>query len=266
MLLNRQRLTPFIAELLGTFSLTLAILAVGKSEIPIPYFVSIGAGLALAVLVLVLGSLSGGHFNPAVTFGMWTARKIKTLKAIVYIAGQFMGAVLAWKLFTFLRGEAITNLATTSFNKYIFIAEIVGASLFTLGVASAVYQKYEGGKLASTIGGSLTLGIMVASILPKSALESLAEPSVSPLVGILNPAVALGSQAWSIEYIAGPLIGALIGVNIYALVFAGEKLNIMPSSVSLPARLKTVSSNSGKTKSTGKTKKKPVKSTRKKKK
>jgi glycerol uptake facilitator-like aquaporin len=213
MLLKREKLAPLVAELLGTFTLTFAVLSVSKSAIGIPYFVAIGAGLTLAILVFTIGSTSGAHVNPAVTFGLWSLKKIGTLKALLYIVAQFMGAAFAWKLYTYLISNTIPNIAGKDFDWKIFVAEMVGTLIFTFGIAAALYQKFEGGKLAATIGGSLVIGIVVASAISN---------------GVCNPAVALGIQSWSKEYVIAPLVGGLLGFNLYAFVFANEGFAFKP--------------------------------------
>lgn len=209
MFLTRQKLAPLIAELIGTFVLTYIVLAVTKSQLGLPYFVSIIVGLTLTLMVLVIGATSGCHINPAVTVGLWSVKKIATLKALFYIVAQLIGAILAWKLFTYLVNGAVpvTRIGTEAFEWRIFFAEFAGTVLFTFGVASAIYQGLKGGALATAIGGSLTLGILLATVASN---------------GVLNPALALGIQSWSFEYFVAPLFGGLIGVNLYAMVFAGE--------------------------------------------
>lgn len=207
MLFSREKLATWVAELLGTFILTFTVLSVSKSAIGIPYFVAIGAGLTLAILVLTIGKTSGAHVNPAVTLGLWSARKIGTVQGLIYIAAQFMGAAFAWRLYTYFIDATIPSIASKSFDWRILVAELIGTLVFTFGIAAAIYQKYEGGKLAATIGGSLIVGVILSS--------SIAN-------GVLNPAVALGIQSFSLEYIIGPLVGGLIGINLYALFFSGE--------------------------------------------
>lgn len=202
---ERNKIAMIMAEVVGTAILTLSILATSKSAIGIPYFVALGAGLTLALIVLMVGSVSGAHVNPAVTLGMWTLRKIDTAKAIVYIAAQFLGAVLAWQLYVYFVDRSLQNIAGSEFDWRILIAEVVGTFIFTFGIASAVYQKYDAGRSAATIGGSFALGILAAGIISN---------------GLLNPAVALGVQSWSVAYVAGPIIGSVIGMNLYALLFA----------------------------------------------
>ena len=52
-------------------------------------------GLALAVLVSALGAVSGGHFNPAVTFGVWITGRIEPARAALYVVAQLVGGLAA---------------------------------------------------------------------------------------------------------------------------------------------------------------------------
>lgn len=203
--LNRKNTAMVVAEMLGTAILTGVVLAVTRSAIGVPYFVALGAGLAMAMLVFLLGQASGAHVNPAVTVGLWSARKIGTVKAIVYVAAQFVGAMAAYALYNYLVPTGLQNIAGPSFEWTVLVAELVGAFIFTFGVAAAVSQGYEGGKLAATIGGSLAVGIMVAGVASNA---------------MVNPAVALGADSWSKAYAIGPLVGGVIGVNLFTMLFA----------------------------------------------
>src|SRR5690606_37039534 len=185
-----------------------------KSAIGIPYFVAIGVGLTLSLLVLTVGATSGAHVNPAVTLGLWTLRKIDTVRAILFIVAQFVGAVAAYHLYQYLVGRSIDNITAPEFSWPVLVAELTGAALFGFGIAAALYQKYEGGKLALTVGASLALGILVAGVASN---------------GVVNPAVALGLQSWDKAYVVGPLVGAVVGMNVYSLLFAGENfLGLVP--------------------------------------
>lgn len=242
-MLSREKIAPLVGELLGVFVLTFVILSVSKSAIGIPYFVAIAAGLVLAMVVVAVGKLSGAHINPAVTVGMWSARQIGTLKALLYIAVQFMGAAFAWKLYTYFIDNSIPSIAGAEFDWRIFTAEAVGTMIFTFGVAAALYQKQDNSKFALTAGVSLIIGILIAS-------------SISN--GVINPAVALGVQSWSREYVVGPLVGGIVGVNLYALLFAGERLAFNPGRLA-EFRVKTPNkATKSKTSSKKSTKKKPA--------
>jgi aquaporin Z len=202
---SRQRVAQLVAEFLGTGTLAVAVYSM-MARTNFPLFSGVAAGLVLALMVFAIGSFSGAHINPAVTFGLWTVRKINTLQAVTYIVAQFLGALAAWALLKYFLGTALESTA----GKFVwkaFIAEAVGAAVFTFGLVAAVYQKYVGGQLAFTMGVSLTIGILVASMAAN---------------GIVNPAVAVGVQSWNWAYATAPFAGALVGSNLYALLFAAD--------------------------------------------
>lgn len=204
-MLTRKRIAMIMAEFLGTALLTLAVLAVSRSNIGFPYFVGAAAGLVLVMATFVLGNVSGAHLNPIVTIGLWSVRKVKSAPALVYIASQLLGGIAAYYLFTYFIGQPLEG-ANSTFQARVLVAETVGALIFSLGWAAAVYQRLDVGRAAATVGISLMLGILVASI---------------GSGGIINPAVALGVQSWVWgTYVLGPVLGAIIGFNLYSLLFA----------------------------------------------
>lgn len=201
---GRNKIAMVTAEFLGTGILTLVVLAVSKSTIGIPYFVGIAAGLVLVAMVFAFSTVSGTHINPAITLGMWTVRKIGALKAVAYIAAQLLGAGAAYLLYTYFVGQTWDN--SGNFQSKVLVAETVGTFIFAMGIAAAVYQRFEVGKAAAVIGISLTLGVLVASAAGG---------------GFLNPAVAFGARAWVWgSYVLGPVLGAVIAFNLYGLLFA----------------------------------------------
>jgi glycerol uptake facilitator-like aquaporin len=212
-MINKKQITAVFAEGMGTAVLTFAVLAIARSAVGISYFVAIGVALTLALLVLIIGSISGAHVNPAVTFGLWTLRKIKSVDALLYVAAQFAGALLALFLYSYLVELKSTEMKVIEFEPRVFVAELAGTFLFTFGIAAAIYQKFEGGKLAATIGASLGVGVLVAGVVSN---------------GALNPALALGIQSWGWAYLVGPLLGALLGMNLYALFFANDRQTLLP--------------------------------------
>ncbi len=194
-----------VAEFMGVAVLVTAVYSM-VARTTFPLFGGLAAGLTLGLLVHTIGSVSGAHVNPAITLGLWSVRKIKTLPAIAYIAAQMLGGFAAWMLINYFLGSDIQSIAN-KFEVKVLIAEAIGALIFGFGVAAAVYQNYEGTKLAFTVGASLTIGILVASLASN---------------GVLNPAVALGLQSWNWAYATGPIIGSVVGMNLYALIFADD--------------------------------------------
>lgn len=204
MSLTRKKIAMVVAEFLGTALLTLTVLAISKTSIGYPFFVGLGAALVIVAASLTIGAVSGAHLNPAVTIGLWSLRRIKAVPAIVYVAAQILGGVAAYQLFTYFVGQDLTKVG--QFEGRILVAEAAGAFILALGWAAAVYQKLETGKAAVVIGASLALGIIV---------------SAAGAGGIINPAVALGLNSWVWgTYVLGPVLGAIIGFNLYSLLFA----------------------------------------------
>lgn len=210
---GRKQLAIVAAEFLGTGVLALVMLSVQRSTIGLPYFVALAAGLTLAAMTVVFGRRGGAHFNPAITIGMWTARQIKTLPALAYIVAQMLGAWAAYYLYTYFVKTSLQPVGG-SYDGHILVAEAVGAFVLSLGFAAAVFNRFLNAKVAATVGAAYTLAIIIAS---------------SASLGVANPAMALsmraftvfGSMGWS-TYALGPVLGAVIGFNLYALLFAPE--------------------------------------------
>lgn len=201
----RSKIAMLVAEFLGTAVLATSAINVARSQIGIGYFVAFSVAITLSVLTLMLASTSGAHFNPAITIGMWTLRKIQTVQALAYLAVQMLGGLAAWRLAEYFTGTTLTNIAGKTFDWKILVAEMVGSFVFMFGIAAAVYQKYEGARLAATFGASLFIGTIIASLASNATL---------------NPAIALANQSWGRAYIFGPIIGSIVGMNLYALLFA----------------------------------------------
>jgi len=222
---GKRQIATLVAEFLGTGVLTLLILSIQRSTIGVPFFVAAAAGLTLALLTFMFLNVSGGNFNPAITIGMWTARKMPTATAVLYVAMQLLGAWAAYGIYTYFVGNGLQPIGG-DFKTKILVAEILGTSIFSFGVAAAVYQKFTLAATAAASGLALMIGIIAAS---------------SGSLGLLNPAVALGVRAWVLgTYVAGPIIGGIIGVNLYGLLFAdsSDSAKTSAATVSAPAKTK----------------------------
>src|SRR5580700_5635021 len=123
---GRNQLAILVAEFLGTGALALVMLSVQHSTIGLPYFVALIAGLTLAVMTIVIGRGGAGHFNPAITIGMWTVRQIKTVPAICYIVVQMLGAWAAYYLYTYFVKTSLAS-AGGHYDAHVLVAEAVGA-------------------------------------------------------------------------------------------------------------------------------------------
>jgi aquaporin Z len=202
---GRRKLAILTAEFLGTGVLTLLILSVQRSTIGVPFFVALAAGLTLTLMTFSLGAYATNYFNPAVTLGLWTARKITTLSAVVAIVAQLLGAYVAYLLYGYFVKTKLQDVGG-EFSGRVLAAEAVGTAIFAFGIAAALWQRFSPAVTASVAGVAYMVGIVAAS---------------SASIGLLNPAVAVGANAieWG-TYILGPVLGAVIGINLYNFVFA----------------------------------------------
>ena len=151
-----------MAELIGTFVLTLVALLTLQNIMPLY------VGLTLVLLVLSLGAVSGSHVNPAVTFGLWAAQKLKTILLPFYWGAQLLGAMGAVVVLSLVSGG---NLALDfghfgQFHQNIFAVELIGTAVFLFGFYHVTNRlDLSAGQKAIGVGLSLMVGILVASSL-----------------------------------------------------------------------------------------------------
>ncbi len=90
---HRELLQKVVAEAVGTFALIFVGAGAGvlSSELT---GVAFAHGLVIGVMVCAVGHVSGGHFNPAVTFGFWLTKRLSTRDAAAYWVGQFAAGIL----------------------------------------------------------------------------------------------------------------------------------------------------------------------------
>lgn len=186
----------YFAEFFGAFTLSLVVGFSVSGTFPI--VTPVLAGLTLGLFVYTIGALSGCHINPAVTIGLLSIGKIKMGEAAKYIVAQLVGGFLASALLVYMSVSLPPILAGGMTQ---VLAEMLGTMLLAFGVASIVYGKVSDVASGLVIGGSLLLGISVAAMMGSA--------------GILNPAVALGLNAYHPTYIVGQIVGAVLGFNLY---------------------------------------------------
>jgi glycerol uptake facilitator-like aquaporin len=209
----------FFAELLGTFGFALVVLfgaAMGASPI------MLGA-IYLAVSVYTFSHISGAHFNPAITLGLFSTHKITMKETIGYITSQFFGAMLALVFFLAVtRGASYQPEFESDMQNIlsVFLFEAMGALFFSMGVASVVWGKVSATLSGVVIGASLFVGLSLALAMTVAANPSLA--NILTASAYLNPALALTSKVLNMGYIVGPVVGAMLGMNIYRYLATDE--------------------------------------------
>lgn len=205
---NRAVVAPVLAEFIGTGVLVMAALILGQTT-AVSFFIALSLAITVTVVYLLFSAVSGAHTNPAITFGMWTARRIGTLRTASYIAAQLLGGVAAWQLFQYFTNHAVTA-RTVAFSTPIWLAELVGTAILALAFTAALNRGTDTLNSSVAVGGAYFVGILIAATASS---------------GYINPAIAIGSRAWSGVYVLGPLVGGLVGVNLYTYLFgAGPTL------------------------------------------
>lgn len=194
----------YFAELIGTFGLTFAVL--GSMAFDWPLATPLVAGLTLMLFVYSFGAVSGTHINPAVTIALWVVKKIEVKDAIFYVIFQYLGALLAFYVFSLI-GFTVPVMEALD-TPAVFLGEAIGAFFFLMGIAAVVYGKVKDSMSGVMIGGSLLFGVFLASMLSN---------------GIINPAVALGVGSLSLAYILGPIVGGIAGVCLYGCIINKAK-------------------------------------------
>jgi glycerol uptake facilitator-like aquaporin len=199
---NRGVVAPVLAEFFGTGILVMVALILGQTT-AVSYFIATSLAVTAAAVYLLFNVVSGAHTNPAITFGMWTARRIGTLRGVSYIAAQLLGGVAAWQLFQYLTNHTM-QAKNVPFSTPVWLAEVVGTGVLALAFTAALNRGAAILNSAVTVGAAYFVAILIAA---------------TASAGYVNPAIALGSRAWSGVYVLGPLVGGLIGVNLYTYFF-----------------------------------------------
>ncbi|MFT4029396.1 MAG: aquaporin [Protaetiibacter sp.] len=225
-------LRRLIAEAFGTYMLVFSVLGAALFFAPdngaLPVALSIGIGVLTAAYAV--GSISGGHFNPAVTLGAAAAGRSRWADLVPYWLAQFVGGILAsltLGLVGVLSGKSL-DFASVS-NGYdahsplgftlwaVFVAEVVATMLFVLiilGVTAA----------GSTTPGFAPLAIGLALTMFHLVMIPISNASLNPARS-LAPAVLGGpdalAQLW--VFFVAPLVGGLLAGVVYRPLFGGKK-------------------------------------------
>ncbi|KFK30698.1 hypothetical protein AALP_AA6G016000 [Arabis alpina] len=180
---------------------------------------SLSHAFALFVAVSVGANVSGGHVNPAVTFGAFIGGNITLLRAILYWIAQLLGAVVACLLLKVSTGGMETGAFSLSHGVEPWNA-VVFEIVMTFGLVYTVYATAVDPKKGDIgIIAPLAIGLIVgANILVGGAFDGAS----------MNPAVSFGpavvSWTWTNHWVywVGPFIGAAIAAIVYDTIFLGS--------------------------------------------
>ena len=220
---------------MGTFWLVFggcgsAVLAAAFPELGIGFAgVSLAFGLTVLTAAYALGHISGGHFNPAVSVGLWVGGRFDAKDLVPYIISQVIGATAAaFVLYLIVQGQAgfvgTGGFATNGFGelspgKYaltsVILIEIVLTAFFLIIIMGSTDKRAPAGFAPIAIGLALTLIHLISIPVTNTSVN----PARSTGVAFFAETAAL-SQLW--VFWVAPIIGAVIGALIYK-GFAGPQ-------------------------------------------
>lgn len=220
------------AEFFGTFWLVFggagsAIFAAGYPELGIGFVgVSLAFGLTVLTMAYAVGHISGGHFNPAVSFGLWAGGKFDAKDLVGYISAQLIGAITAaTMLYLIVIGkEGFTDIGSFAANGYghlspdkyslqsAFIAEFLLTMFFLIIILGSTNDRAPKGFAPIAIGLALTL-IHLISI-------PITNTSVNPARSMSQALFTGGeylTQSWL--FWVAPILGAVVAGFIHKALF-----------------------------------------------
>ncbi|MCP1446045.1 aquaporin Z [Pseudomonas sp. GGS8] len=216
-------LQKMTAEFLGTFWLTFggcgsAILAAAFPELGIGFAgVSIAFGLTVLAMAYAVGSISGGHFNPAVTFGLWAGGRIPAKDILPYILAQVSGAVVAaGVLYLIASGKPGFEVGGFASNGYgelspghyglvsSFIVEFVATFFFLFIIMRVTGANAPSGFAPIAIGLTLTLIHLVAIPVTNTSVNPARSTGPALFAG-----EAYVAQLWLFWF--APIVGGIFG-------------------------------------------------------
>ncbi|BFO08566.1 Bacterial nodulin-like intrinsic protein [Serratia rubidaea] len=222
-------LKRFFAEFFGTFWLVFggcgsAVLAAAFPELGIGFAgVALAFGLTVVTMAYAVGHISGGHFNPAVTVGLFAGGRFPAKDVIPYIIAQVIGAIAAAAALYFIAsGKAdfdatASGLASNGFGEHspggyslqaAIVIELLLTAFFLIIIHGATDKRAPAGFAPLAIGLALTLIHLISIPVTNTSVN----PARSTGVAIFQGTWAL-EQLWVFWLV--PLAGGIIGGLIY---------------------------------------------------
>jgi len=222
------------AEAVGTFTLVFggcgsAVLAAGFPDLGIGFAgVALAFGLTVLTMVYAVGSISGGHFNPAVSLGLAIGGRFSWSELIPYWIAQLAGGIVAaLVLYIIASGKAEWTAGGFASNGYgdlspggynllaCLLIEVVLTAVFLIVILGATSKAAPAGFAGIAIGLALTLIHLISIPVTNTSVN----PARSTAVAFFAETGALG-QLWL--FWVAPIAGALLGAVAYRFI-ASEK-------------------------------------------
>jgi aquaporin Z len=211
------------AEFIGTFWLTFggcgaAVLAAAFPDLGIGFVgVALAFGLTVLTMAYAVGHISGGHFNPAVTVGLWSAGRCANQHVAPYIIAQVLGAVAAaWTLWLIASGKAdwvpggfaANGYGALSPGHYSLPACFMTEALLTLFFVFIIVGTTSKGAAVGFAGIPIGFALTLIHLISIPVTNTSVNPARSTGPALFAGTEYLG-QLWL--FWAAPMIGAAIG-------------------------------------------------------
>ena len=210
--MNIKKLT---VEFIGTFFL---VFTVGMVVNQGPVLGALAIGSALMVMVYAGGHISGGHYNPAVTLGVWLRGKCETKDVVPYWIAQFAAAIVAAVVVAFATCKCASLDCGGGIEKFLpcVIAEFVGTFALVWVVLNSATSKGTAGN--SFYGLAIGFTVFACAI----SVGAISGGAFNPAVGLGVFAMGKASLAMLGLYIVTDLVAGAAAAIVYKFVNSGE--------------------------------------------
>ncbi len=207
-----QGLKKYIAEFIGTFALVFAGTgAIIINDVSGGVITHLGIGLVFGLIIMTmiyaLGEISGAHFNPAVSFGFWLAKRLSFKELLPFIISQILGGITASILLKTIFPQHKT-LGITLPNLVSSTGDFTFETILTFFLMFVIIHVAQGAKEKGLMAG-VAIGGMVA--LEAIFAGPITGASMNPARS-LAPAVVSGHLEFLWIYLTAPFLGAALAV------------------------------------------------------
>jgi aquaporin Z len=194
--------------------------------------VSFAFGLTVLTMAYAIGHISGCHLNPAVSFGLWAAKRFPSSELLPYIIAQVGGAIVSALVIYFIAngkdGYSLSGtgpLATNGFGSHspqgysltaCFIIELVMTFMFLIVILGATDRRAPQGFAPIAIGLMLTLIHLISIPITNTSVNPARSTGPALVVGLFGKMELFG-QVWL--FWVAPIIGAILAGLFYSAIF-----------------------------------------------
>lgn len=210
----------YVAEVCGTFVLvfigTTSVVAAGRESVPVLLVAPLAFGFALLAGLYAFGEVSGGHYNPAVSLGLWLDKRLSTEDLFRYWIAQIIGAVLGSLVLLIATSKADVRSTANipSSDGTAFLLELVLTAIFVAVILQASRSERFGSSALIAIPLMLVAAHLVA--IPFDGCSVNPARSLGPaLVGNIWTGIWI--------FLTAPLIGAALGFAVFKFVMSGDE-------------------------------------------